>query len=302
MTTPDPSPEFRSKLREEFVAGEICCSDTMVEAALEEWRMPRASEGFRNRCWDAFLGASTGARSAVRAAENAAVTAGGGNDQLERGRGRLLRFLPLAAAVAVGLFLVPGLLRGRFGSQKLGAASLVVNGQTVSDPTVEELERLVAIPHCRVAESGETVIFRYANDLLLEVDPGTEFSIEEPNGGLIALAIQLDKGALRLSSKPEFTQRVSVRTPEGLIFMRGEALGVDVMGDSVMGGGGTCICCLQGLAEVQPSAPDSNHFRVRSNDSLFLPRGSGEIKLMRDELHHRDPLVTLRESARTYYY
>lgn len=280
MTTPDPRPEFRSKLRGDFVAGEVRCSDTMVESALADWDVPAARAEFRARCRDAFLSAA------------APVPA------VDEERGKLLRFLPLAAAALIAALLIPELLGKQAGWEQLEGGTFAVDGVTVSEPTAEELDRLLsARGSCSVDQGGEKVLLRYEGGLLVEADPGTDFLVRAVESKGTALSLELSSGALRVSTKAEFRQRVAIETPDGKIVLRGEAIGVDVLGER-----GTCICCLDGEVEVDPSFEGAEGYRLGSGSSLWLPRDSGEIKLMHDEVHHEESLQLIRKSARTYFY
>ncbi|MCA8979318.1 MAG: hypothetical protein H6831_03185 [Planctomycetes bacterium] len=280
MTTPDPRPEFRSKLRGEFVAGEIRCSDTMVEAALADWDVPPANDDFRARCRAAFL--SSAAPVPVAAGE----------------RGKLLRFLPLAAAALIAALLIPELFGKDEGWEKLGGGPIAVDGVTVSEPTAEELDRLLRVRgSCRVDRDGEKVLFRYEGGLLVEADPGTDFVVLDPKSNDTALSLELRDGALRVSAKPEFRRKVAIETLDGTFVLRGQAIGVDLMGER-----GTCVCCLEGEVDVDPRVEGVPDYRVGSGSSIWLPRDSDEIKLMDREVHHADSLQQIRESARTYFY
>lgn len=277
MNTPDPRPEFRSKLRGDFVAGEIQSSDTMVEAALDEWTAPVASDAFRARCREAFLTAASPAAATVTQ------------------RSPLRRFLPLAAAAVAAALIVPELF-GRAGDwEQLEGGSLAVDGRTVSDagPT----RAIVRSGSCSVKEGGERVLLCYRKRFLIEADPGAKFTYLEPRDSTIGLSLSLASGGLRVSSKSKTNLGVEIRTPDAVVVMRGEAIGLDVFDDR-----GTCICCLDGDVEVDPVVEGVDPFLFSSGSSMWLPRGSDEIKLMRDELHHKDVLEKIRNSARRYFY
>lgn len=280
MTTPDPRPEFRSKLRDEFVAGEIRCSDTTVETALASWDAPPARPEFRAACREAFVSASV--------AQSAAVPE----------RGKLLRFLPLAAAAAVLLLLLPELFGDESKWERLEGGSLTVDGTTVVDPTGATLERtLQARGGCGVEKDGEKLLLRYVGSLLVEADPGTRFSVNAAQTDDNNLSLDLTAGAVRVSGKPGYEHRIAIRTPDASIVMRGEAIGVDVLGDR-----GTCVCCLDGDVQVDPVHPEAANRAVRSGSSIWIPRGSADIKVLEAEVHHREPLEQVRMSARTYFY
>jgi len=280
MTTPDPRPEFRSQLRGEFVAGEIRCSDTMVEAALEQWGAPPASAAFRANCREAFLSAS------------------GAQVSPDAERGKLLRFLPLAAAALVAALLIPELFGDDTSWERLEGGALVVEGETVSGPGDTNLDRAIHAPGgCSVDKGGEKLLMRYGKNLLVEADPGTEFDVDEALSDDTNLSLELTKGAVRISGKPGHEHRISIRTPDASIVMCGEAIGVDVLE-----GRGTCVCCLDGDVEVDPVHEGAENHSVRSGSSIWIPRDSAEIKVLEAEIHHRDPLEQIRRSARTYFY
>lgn len=280
MTTPDPRPEFRSKLRGDFVAGEIRCSDTLVESALVDWDVPKARDEFRTRCRDAFLAAA------------APVPA------VAEERGKLLRFLPLAAAAAVLIVLLPELFGGESKWERLEGGALTVDGTTVVDPTGVQLERtLYARGGCGVDKDGEKLLLCYVGSLLVEADPGTQFSVDEANSDQNNLSLDLTAGAVRVSGKPGYEHRIAIRTPDASIVMHGAAIGVDVLGER-----GTCVCCLEGEVEVDPTHPEAPQRSVHSGSSIWIPRDSADIKVLESEVHHLDPLEEIRTSARTYFY
>jgi hypothetical protein len=280
MTTPDPRPEFRSKLRGEFVAGEIRCSDTMVEAALDQWDAPPAREEFRNRCREAFLSAAVD------------------RERVPEDRGKLLRFLPLAAAAAVMALLIPELLGGSSSWEQLEGGPIVVDGKTVAEPTGDQLEdHLRARGSCSVDKDCEKRLMRYLGTLLVEVDPGTVYDVDFERSAGTNLYLELEQGAMRVSGKPGVEHLISITTPDAEVVMRGEAIGVDVIEER-----GTCVCCLEGDVEVDPVFEDAEKFAVQSGSSIWIPRASKEIKLLPEEVHHREPLELIRKSARTYFY
>ncbi len=287
MTTPDPCPEFRAKLRGAFVAGDLRCSDTAVESALGEWEVPPANDAFRERCRAAFLSGATPAAPPLRRVGGATPAAPLG--------GRLLRWLPAAAAVIAALLLVPELLRDSARWEKVEGGAFSVNGVSVSEPTKDELHGMIhAGSSCKVECGGEPVLMSYGGMILLRMDPSAVVSFDEVGDPIV---LTVDKGSLQFSFRRVDAPELIVNTPDGRMRISGEAVGVNVRET-----GGTCVCCLDGKVEVHPTAAGAAAYTLRAGDSTWLPRGSSEPKIMRGEVHHGEVLEDLRESASRHFY
>ena len=279
MKPTEPDPDFRDRLRGAFVAGDLQCSDTAVESALGDWEVPPADPAFRARCRDAFLA------TAAPAAEPAPA------------RGRLLRFLPLAAAAAAAALLVPGLLGGKTGD---GVQRLVINGAPVvqTDAPDHDLGALLgAGGSCSVEDDSEPVLLRYGDDLLVEADAGASFDVDLDVPATEPIGVALRSGAVRVSHRDGDRRGVAIRTADVVVTMRGQAIGMDREE-----GRGTCICCLAGEVDVAPVRDGMDPFTLSSGDSAWLGAGDDQWRVYRGEVHHRGSLEDLRETARTYFY
>lgn len=285
MTRPSPDPRFRERLRAAFVSGALgdgatsseAHGDARIEAeletALDAWAAPLARGDFRARCREVFLAGEAAPRE----------------------RGRLLRFVPLAAAAAILLLILPQLVERLSGGS--GPEAYVVNGRTVANPSAADIEGLLDLPGCRVVDGPrESTLMRYGDGLLLEIDAGSDFRVLSADTDGLALDLQLDRGALRVANRSEGGGAVVVTTPDGRIVLRGEAIGVDVLGDR-----GTCICCLSGEAQIEPAHPGSAPHEITGGDAAWLPRGEALVPMPGD-LHHEGELEELHRAARTHFY
>lgn len=282
MTTPDPCPEFRAKLRGAFVDGDLRCSDTAVESALGEWEVPAANDAFRTRCREAFL---SGALAAAPAADTPVVPIGG----------RILRWLPAAAAVIAALLLIPELLRDHARWEKLEGGTFFVNGVSVSESSTGDVSEMIrAGSDCRVECGGKPVLMSYGGAILLRMDPSAVVSFDQEGDPVV---LTVSKGSLQFSFRRVDAPELIVNTPGGSLRIHGDAVGV-----TVREGQGACICCLEGTVDVRPASTSTAAYTLHSGDSSWLPMGDDAPKVMRGEVHHSEVLEELRESASRHFY
>jgi hypothetical protein len=274
-TPPTARPEFRSTLREHFLAAApraqaaFELGEQEVEACLAGAAPPSARPEFRGRLREDFLRSGSELRRAARRRRVPSLS-----------RGALL----LAAAAALVLLFLAPWSDGRrpWRAIEFGAGTqLVVDGTRASYGNSDLLSASFERGDCSLSVGDQELrVLALEEGVLLEFPPGTDLRVLPRVGGERGLLeLELLTGGVRVSTSPGFQGRIQVRTPDALISLSGPAAGIDVLPR------GTCLCILDGLADLAERSGESRPHRLDRGQSAFVERGSREVAV-RAELHH----------------
>ncbi|MEZ6006012.1 MAG: hypothetical protein R3F33_17755 [Planctomycetota bacterium] len=169
--------------------------------------------------------------------------------------------------------------------------------------------RSVVVDSTSDALSGARVLTAGAGGLRIAF--GDRFQVELTEGsaldvsavgttpGQFELAMVGEQGGYVLQTGPGFRKgqdRLSLRTPEGEVTVRGTVFAVDRYADTPDSAGGTCVCCLHGMVEVHDQRGGS--WNTGAGRSVFVfSDGSEAAERPVPEPHHR-PMVRLDQAPR----
>lgn len=170
------------------------------------------------------------------------------------------------------------------GVSPASADQLVIDGQPVSYTDQETLVDSFESGDCRFAiGKQELSVVHLGEGVMLEFPPATEFSIPaRPEGEKGLIEIRIITGGLKISTADEFQGRVLVHTPDTTISLSGHLLGVDVYPH------GTCLCIVDGEAEMTNAKEGGAPKRVQSNSTTFITREDGKEQLQEGAYHVDD--------------
>lgn len=270
--------EFRAALRARFLSGDF---ESTTEDVLEHWHTPPAREEFRLELRERFL---AGAQSP--SLESPSVRRRAWPSPRAFGR---LGLLAAAALLLIVPFLPSARAAGWHVVDSQGVDTFTIDGEPVASDEPALLNERLSRPDCMLESGSRAVRFARDRELLLQVEPETRVRLS-PFFALRGdgLLVNLEAGAVAVSLSSGFAERIVVETPHGRVEVRGRAVGVELLG------GGLCICCLEGEAELV-TADDQRH-QVMSGTSLFLPPG-GPPGVKTGGVAHPKPVGAARAAA-----
>lgn len=302
-----------------------------IQAALESWDVPVASEHFRAQLREEFLALSADSstnRAALPAAETTADQLDGWQVPAARPAFRAqlreeflasaatmstsapagsLRLLPrialtlTAAAAAVLLFITfnrPAEATWQTVDFAQGA-SFQLDGEDVAQGQDEGVRRALDGGGCQLTTGDENLALLHVGEgVLLEFPAQTELRlVPQPRGEEGLIEVELIHGGLRIATTEEFQGRVLVHTPDTTIALSGHVLGIDVLPE------GTCLCIVGGSASIQPLGDAGEEaFTVGDMSTTFVTR-AGEVKhLPAGRVHHAEEMDQFFELRKKYLF
>ena len=298
--------EFRASLRERVRAvspaadGRATQSTFSAEEQLEVERRlasnasPTARPEFRARLRDEFLRAGEESADVQEKAPLRSVAR----------RREPLTSLPLfvglaAAAALVLLFFAPWNSSSDKSWHTVGDAvglDYLLNGRHVSYADSRAVVDSFEKGDCefRVGEADLSVV-HLGEGVMLEFPSGSEFRLPARSKGESGLLeIDLLKGGLRVSTPAGYPGRILVRTPDTTISLAGESIGIDVVAK------GTCLCIVNGEAELVPLSGKRELMRAGKNSTAFVERNGAEKSM--PGVHHAKELEGFSARRDKYLY
>lgn len=323
---PTAAADFRARLREAFVAGELegkdgkdaVTSETLMsqsetvidlDPALDAVQHPAARSAFRRELREQFLGAG----EAASASTHKRVTKAAGGPRASRAR---------REPASDGSRVPRGARKQRRQTWAMGASALVVAAALVitfvlrppvpvsdgwqlrpiaSAPASDQfqVDGVAYVPGQDLAQAdlitagSEALRLQFCNQLVVDLEPGSSLDISGTRGtGDIVLAMAGERGGYRVATLASFDstqRRLLFQTPDAEVEVRGTVFGIDRYQDDKPGGSGTCICCCKG--EVQVRARDgAAKSAVSEGQSSYVVAGVGEINPMDMPHAHAAPL------------
>jgi ferric-dicitrate binding protein FerR (iron transport regulator) len=275
---PAARPEFRAELRERFLGSAVSESDVGLTDAeltsrLADHEPPPARSEFRARLRERFLGAGGSSRRHTTIARRPSL--------------RVLAPVLAAAASLVLLLWAPW----------RGDPSFVLNGQLVSYAESEVLGSSIEHGECELSVGDEDLrVLTLDDGVFLEFPAGTDLRVlprAQGESGLLELEVQT--GGVRVSTREDFEGRILVHTPDAVISLSGPSVGIDVMPQ------GTCLCILEGVAEMSGKGQGARSRRVVGGEMAFFERGEADFRV-RDELYHVRELETFARTSERYLF
>ena len=213
-------------------------------------------EGFRNALRERFVSGIWDADAASTARDRFPLPAAGDRSPGLAPRGRLLRWLPaaavLAAAAAAVFFFV---------LRPVGTPWRVVSVDDTARVSAAghrlDLSEKDVLAGLTDAEDGFLVAdgnlrLSYGDSFRMQVQPGTRVALDRSGGS----ALKLFRGEVFLQTFAGYPgEGLTVETPETMVSVHGTTLGVRADDE------GTCVCVLEGLADVYDVA-EADHAAV----------------------------------------
>lgn len=304
------NPEFRARLREQFLAAgqeSGSANEVQVLEGLSGWEQPVARPAFRQDLRERFLaaGADQSAKVVAPAPRRVARRRARPKAPVRPATGRLLSFrqaavgLSAAAALLIAIFIfvperdpvvtVTPVSLGWQAVDVVDGASYSLDGADVARLDATQLERVFSRGDCSLSTGPANLILLHMGDgILLEITPGSEVEFPTRAGadpGL--LEIEVRSGGLHVATTEAFQGRVVVTTPDTTIELSGTALGVDVLAS------GTCLCILGGEATLIPrGARDQEPLLAVFKSTTFIDRADGlVVKQDRDAVYHKEEMA-----------
>lgn len=284
-------PGFRAELRARFLAdqgalvGESSTSPELGEeglaARLAAYEPPAARPEFRARLRRDFLGAGRASRRAPT----------------ESGAGRLLSLRSVATLLAAAAALLLFLWAPWRSGATVGGSSVILNGEPVSYEERERLESSIERGDCSLSVGDEDLrVLTLDDGVFLEFPPGTDLRVlPRAPGERGLLELEVKTGGVRVSTREDFEGRILVHTPDAVISLAGPAIGIDVFPE------GTCLCILDGAAEMSGKGQSPNSRRVSVGEMAFVERGESDFAVQGD-LHHQRELEAFAETSDRYLF
>ncbi len=247
---------MRDGRKDEAAGGER--AQERLDALLRELAAPPPDPDFRARLRADFAGGAIAGRPG-------AGWSGADDVGARRRRGPpwwVWVAVPAAAAAVLVLLLLSGGQAWQV-ERVDGSGVLLVDGRAVPAESDALQPLLVGGAELRIPQ-GVILDLALPGVLSLQLDWGAELSLPPAPGPLRhRLECELRSGELRLATGPRFPgERLLVRTPEGLTEVTGTIVSV------YRGDGFTCVCVLEGTAEVG------------SSDDSMEPVAAGRRKVM----------------------
>ncbi|MCP3915626.1 MAG: hypothetical protein GY711_08735 [bacterium] len=254
LRTPAARPEFKARLRSEFVGAEAD-ADASVQAsveglatALDALEVPAARAEFKVQLRDRFVGGDAVRRprpvSRARRAPRARSEDGRGVPRGARSQRRRLRFVVggvLAAAAAILLVIRPIGSSARWATDSIPGEVWLDGVSFAANTDTDDFLRSLAEAR-QVRTGGEGMLLRYADQFAVALEPKSTLDISAIEATPTHWKLNGINGSFRVVTGPGYDADVRMlqfTSPHALVEARGTVFGIDI--DT----GGTCTCCLR---------------------------------------------------------
>jgi ferric-dicitrate binding protein FerR (iron transport regulator) len=217
--------------------GPISAEEGRAREALRQTQSPQPDPAFRTRLREEFISGRLSERKvfAIR------------KQWFSRPAARVVLAAAASVAIIVGALMNRGPAWVIMSSS--GTGMVQVDGDAVPIERLEELrDRIRPGAEVTIPERGRLELMA-KRTLLLELTPGTRFTLPPPPARWLGRDVELyaRSGILRATTGPGFPgARLMIRSPEAEIHVIGTTFTV------ILEPTGTCVCVLEGTAEVGP--------------------------------------------------